>query len=65
MADLWTDEERAMRKEIFRLRGEVKKCNSRLNNGRSYLMGVEPSDITVEDALEAFGWTRDGMDELE
>ncbi len=63
MADLWTDKERAMRREIFRLREVVRKCNARLNEGRDYLMGVKPSDITVEDALEAFGWTRDGLNE--
>jgi len=35
--------------------------NERLQNGRHYLMGVEPKDLTVEDALEAFGFGRNGL----
>lgn len=33
----------------------------RLDDGRYYLMGVEPADLTVEDALEAFGFGRNGL----
>lgn len=35
----------------------------RLYAGRHYLMGVQPEDLTVEDALEAFGFTRDGLND--
>jgi len=65
MADLWTDSERTMRKEIARLRAVVRACNRRLNEGRDYLMQVSAGEITVEDTLEAFGWTRDGLSERE
>ena len=34
---------------------------TQLNNGRDYLMQVEPSDIDVSDALEAFGFGRNGL----
>jgi hypothetical protein len=33
----------------------------RLDSGRDYLMQVQQSKITVEDTLEAFGWTRNGF----
>ena len=33
----------------------------RLQDGRDYLMGVQPSELTVEDALEAFGFNRNGL----
>ena len=36
---------------------------SQLENGRTYLMQVEPSDITPSDALEAFGLGRNGLGE--
>ncbi len=65
MADLWTDSERTMRQEIARLRAVVRACNARLNNGRDYLMQVTADTMTVEDTLEAFGWTRDGLSEKE
>lgn len=35
--------------------------SSKLDKGRHYLMGVEPKDLTVEDALEAFGYHRNGL----
>lgn len=34
----------------------------RLENGRHYLMGVQQNEITVEDALEAFGFGRNGLE---
>jgi hypothetical protein len=33
----------------------------RLDDGRHYLMGVDPKKLTVEDALEAFGYNRNGF----
>lgn len=35
--------------------------SKRLTEGRHYLMGVSYDQITVEDALEAFGFGRDGL----
>jgi hypothetical protein len=35
--------------------------SDRLNNGRSYLMEVEPKKLTVEDCLDAFGFGRNGL----
>lgn len=37
------------------------ELSCRLQNGRDYLMGVNPADLTVEDALEAFGFGRNGL----
>lgn len=42
------------------LRGDL---NRRLLQGRHYLMGVEPKDLTVEDALVALGYTADGLNQ--
>jgi hypothetical protein len=49
-------------KEITRLRAIVRELNQRLEQGRHYLMGVNPSKLTVEDALEAFGYNRSGSE---
>jgi hypothetical protein len=40
---------------------EIAGINYRLNNGRDYLMQIEADKITVEDALEAFGFGRNGL----
>lgn len=56
-------------KTIAKLESELREqriytdsLNDRLNAGRYYLMSVQPSKITVEDALYAFGFTRNGLD---
>ena len=49
--------------EINRLRDRLNALQARLERGRDYLMGVNPADLTVEDALEAFGWQRNGLRE--
>lgn len=38
-----------------------KELRVQLSNGRDYLMQVQSSDLTVEDALEAFGFGRNGL----
>jgi len=48
--------------ENKRLLAIIREYEDRLWQGRHYLMGVDPAEVTVEDALEAFGWTRDGME---
>jgi hypothetical protein len=40
---------------------EAAKYYQRLQNGRDYLMQVEPDEITVEDSLESFGFGRNGL----
>jgi len=35
--------------------------NKQLENGRDYLMQVLPSEITIDDTLEAFGFGRNGL----
>lgn len=62
MANLYTGTENKMRQEIARLRSVVRELQDRLNDGRTYLMTVNQSDINVEDTLEAFGWTRSGFE---
>jgi len=37
------------------------ELDKRLQDGRYYLMGVESKKLTVEDALEAFGFGRNGL----
>jgi hypothetical protein len=39
----------------------IKELRERLNNGRNYLMGVNPSELNVEDALKAFGYNSNGF----
>lgn len=39
-----------------------KDLHSRLQNGRDYLMGVNQKKVVVEDALEAFGFRRSGLE---
>lgn len=41
--------------------GDYEDLSERLNNGRHYLMGVEPKNLTVKDCLEAFGFSRNGL----
>lgn len=41
---------------------EVKTLSYRLESGRNYLMSVKPSELTAEDALEACGFSRDGLE---
>lgn len=35
----------------------------RLDNGRDYLMTVDPKKLTVEDCFRAFGWSANGLRE--
>jgi hypothetical protein len=51
----------ARMKEIRRLRDIIRELNQRLENGRHYLMGVKPSELKVEEALEALGYNRNGL----
>lgn len=49
--------------EIDALKRKVEFLSQRadqLNSGRDYLMTVSPDDLTVEDALEAFGFSVTG-----
>lgn len=39
----------------------ITELDKRLQDGRYYLMGVESKKLTVEDALEAFGFGRNGL----
>jgi hypothetical protein len=40
---------------------EIERINKYRYACRDYLMGVEPDKLTVEDALEALGFGRDGL----
>ena len=50
-------------KKLKEERAYVDSLNDRLNAGRHYLMSIQSDKITVEDALEAFGFGRDGLRE--
>ena len=40
---------------------EENDSHKRLDAGRHYLMGVNVADLSVQDALEAFGFGRNGL----
>ncbi len=40
---------------------DAKELNKRLENGRHYLMGVARTEFSIEDCLEAFGYSRNGL----
>ena len=46
---------------INRKNSELIKFAERLDSGRSFLMQVQPDELSVEDALEAFGFSRNGI----
>lgn len=50
-----------LEKEIQRLKNFNQDLRDQLSEGRHYLMSVEPKNLTVEDALEAFGFGRNGV----
>lgn len=52
----------ALKEEIERLKERVNELNTILYDGRHYLMGVEPDEITVENSLESFGFGRNGLE---
>jgi hypothetical protein len=47
---------------VRKLQAENLRLREALENGRHYLMGVSAQDITVDDALESFGFGRNGLD---
>ena len=59
------DHKPAMANELVKiydnLISEASALHERLQNGRDYLMQVEPDNITVEDSLESFGFGRNGL----
>ncbi len=50
-------------KDDFELtpKNALSEISEQLDNGRHYLMGVEPENLDVCDALEAFGFGRNGL----
>lgn len=64
---LFTPNLKRMTKEEFqkKLKDEAREkvfdLYARLDKGKHYLMGIEPKDFNAGDALEAFGFTRDGL----
>ncbi len=47
--------------EIRRLHDVIQELNRRLYEGRHYLMGVRPEEITPQSALIAFGYDEKGL----
>lgn len=47
--------------QVRELSEKIAELNERMTEGRSYLMSVEPEELTVEDALESFGYGRNGL----
>ena len=50
-----SEKEKQLKNENQDLRAKIEEC-------RHYLMGVRPSDLTVEDALESLGFNRSGYE---
>lgn len=40
---------------------QLNYCAKKLEDGRHYLMGVDPTKLTAEDALEALGFGKNGL----
>ena len=43
------------------LKENIVKMSNQLEGGRDYLMTVLPQELTVSDALESFGFGRNGL----
>lgn len=50
-----------LEKKLKEERNYVDSLNDRLSVGRHYLMSVKRDKVTVEEALEAFGFGRNGL----
>lgn len=48
---------------IANLNYEINDLHTKLEKGRHYLMSVQSNEVTVEDALEGFGFGRNGLRE--
>jgi len=48
---------------IANLNYEINDLHTKLEAGRHYLMSAQSDKVTVEDALEAFGFGRNGLQE--
>jgi len=54
----------ALEKQIKEQESKEIQYGKRLGAGRDFLVIQDPKYLTVEDCLEAFGFTRDGLNEL-
>ncbi|TXI81067.1 MAG: hypothetical protein E6Q39_01790 [Crocinitomicaceae bacterium] len=50
-----------LKTDISSIEDDCFDANERLQEGRTYLMGVESHEITVENALQSFGFGRNGL----
>lgn len=50
-----------LKEQNVELKKRLNELSNQLNEGRRYLMGVKPSELNVEDALDAFGFGRNGL----
>lgn len=58
---IMADKIKELEKKLKEQRDYTDSLNYRLNEGRHYLMSVQSDEITVGDALEAFGFNRNGL----
>lgn len=47
---------------FIKMTAEALRLGLMLDNGRHYLMSTTPENITIEDCLEAFGFTKEGFE---
>ena len=50
-----------MKRKIKELEERIDELRSQLTEGRDYLMTVNADEVTVENALESFGFGRNGL----
>jgi len=55
----------ALDKQVEEQESKEDQYRKRLNAGRDFLMTQDPKYLTIEDCLEAFGFTRDGLNEID
>jgi len=53
--------QKELEQERYNTQMKIEKVSSQLDNGRTYLMTVKRNELTVESALEAFGFGRNGL----
>ena len=61
----YSQEELELKKEIKRLQNVVADQTHQLVCGYNYLMETPKTKITAPDALEAFGFGRDGLKQIQ
>jgi hypothetical protein len=60
-----TSDEKTDAEKLMAMTVEAMRLGLKLDNGRHYLMSTPDGNITAADALKAFGFSANGMNEIE